>query len=101
MSKINIERIKDIVNLTRQLAVDLRNLTFADNFDSTEVEVEIAATSEVRIRHDLQTIPTRYIITSQTGAGQVTKGTTEWDSNFAYLYNNGGSAVTIKVIILK
>lgn len=101
MAKFNIERIKDITNLARELAVGLRDLTFGNNFASSEHVVEIAATSEQRVRHSLQTIPTRYIIVSQTGAGQVTKGTTGWDGNFAYFYNNGGSATTITVIILK
>ena len=101
MAKFNIERIQDVINLTRELAVGLRDLTFSDNFAGTETEVTIAATSEAQIRHNLNKIPTRYIILSQTGNGLVTKGTTEWDSNFAYLYNNGATSVTIKVKILK
>jgi len=99
--KINLERIKDVVNLTRQLAVGLRDLTFGDNFNSAEHEVTITATSEYRIRNSLNFIPTRYIIVNQTGNGLVTKGTTEWTSDYIYLYNNGGVSVTITVIFLK
>ena len=99
--KFNLERIEDIINLTRQLAVGLRDLTFGDNFKSFETTIEISATSEAKIRNQLNIVPTKYIITSQTGAGQVTKGTTTWDDNYVYLYNNGGSAVTITVTFFK
>ena len=99
--KFNIERIKDIVNLTRQLAVGLRDLSFTDNFTSFEVELEIPATTELRVRNLLSIEPTRYIIVSQTGNGLITKGTTDWDDNFLYLYNNGAVTITIKVIFFK
>lgn len=101
MSKINLERLKDITNMAKQLAVALRTLTFSDNFDSYEEEITIAATSEARIRHDLNVTPTRYIIVSQSGNGLITKGTTDWTENFAYFYNNGGVSVTVKIVILK
>ena len=99
--KFNIERIKDIVNLTRQLAVGLRNLTFTDNFDSFEVELEISATTEIRVQNQLNLMPTRYILVSQTGNGLVTKGTTEWTDSFLYLYNNGAVTTTVTIIFLK
>ena len=99
--KFNLERIKDIVNLTRVLAVGLRDLTFADNFRADEQEITIPATSEYQVRHDLKTVPTRYIIVSQSGNGLITKGTTEWTSNYAYLYNNGAVDVTLTIVILK
>lgn len=101
MAKFNIERIQDIINLTRQLAVGLRDLSFADNFVNSKHEITIAATTEARIRHGLNITPTQYIITSQSGNGLITKGTTAWDSNFAYLYNNGATSVTLTVYILK
>lgn len=99
--KINLERLEDIKNLTKQLAVILRNLDLLNNFGSYEAELVIPATTEGRIRHDLNVIPTRYIIVSQEGNGLVTKGTTEWTDKYAYFYNNGASEVTIKVNILK
>ena len=99
--KVNLERIKDIVNLTRQLAVGLRDLTFADNFASTEIAVTIAAGVESRIRHSLQVVPTRYIIVNQEGNGLVTNGSTANTTNHLYLLNNGAVSVTITVVILK
>lgn len=95
--KFNLERIEDIINLTRQLAVGLRDLTFSDNFRGFEQEVTISATSEARVRNTLNFIPSRYIIVSQTGNGVVTKGTTEWSDDFLYLYNNGAVSVTVTV----
>jgi hypothetical protein len=101
MAKISLERIVDIINLTRQLAVDLRNLTFLDNFVAFEEEIEIAAGTEVSVRNQLNLIPTRYIIVSQTGDGLVTKGDTEWTSTRLYLKNNGSNDVTVKVTFFK
>lgn len=95
--KFNLERIQDIVNLTRQLAVGLRDLTFSDNFKGFEETITISATSEGQIRNPLNFIPTRYIIVSQEGNGLVTKGTTDWSTDFVYLYNNGATSVTITV----
>jgi 3-oxoacyl-(acyl-carrier-protein) synthase len=99
--KFNLERIKDIVNLTRQLAVGLRDLSFTDNFTSFETTLTVAATTEARIRNELSVKPTRYVVVSQEGNGLITKGTTEWTDNFLYLYNNGAASVTFTVIFFK
>lgn len=99
--KFNLERLEDIINLTRQLAVGLRDLTFGDNFTSFEVEVTIAATTEARIRNSLNSDVTRYIIVSQSGNGLVTKGSSTWSSDYVYLYNNGAVPVTLTIIFLK
>ena len=81
--------------------VGLRDLTFDDNFRSFEVDVELAATTEVRVRNELSFVPKRYIIVSQEGAGQVTKGTSTWTDDNVFLYNNGAVTVTIKVIFFR
>jgi len=97
MAKFNIEKIKDIVNLTRNLAVNLRNLTFDDNFRGFKATLTISSGSEGRIRNQLNFVPTEYIVTSIDGDAVISKGTSEWDSNYLYLYNNGASSVTITV----
>ena len=99
--KFNLERIEDIINLTRQLAVGLRDLSFGDNFRNMKAEITIPATSEAQIRNTLNFIPGEYIIVSQTGNGVITKGTTEWSNDFLYLYNNGAIDVTITVRFFK
>jgi len=99
--KFNLERIEDIINLTRQLAVGLRDLSFSDNFKSFEESVTIPSSSEARIRNTLNFIPSKYIIVSQEGDGVITKGTTTWDSDHLYLYNNGSVSITITVIFFR
>jgi len=99
--KFNLERLEDIINLTRQLAVGLRDLTFGDNFRSFEETLTISGTSEIRLRNQLKSIPSKYIIVSQTGNGLITKGTTAWNTDHLYIYNNGSVDVTITVIFFK
>jgi len=99
--KFNLERLEDIINLTRQLAVGLKKLNFSDNFESFEETVTISATSEYRFRNTLNLKPTRYIIVNQDGNGLITKGTTAWSNDYVYLYNNGSVDVTITVVFLK
>jgi len=66
-----------------------------------EATVTISATSELAIRNELTFIPTRYIILSQTGNGLITKGTTDWTSDYVYLYNNGAVSVTVTIFFMK
>lgn len=99
--KFRIEGLKTFKSLVKELALGLRRLDFSNNFESFEVSVEISATSEASIRNQLNFIPTRYIIVSQTGNGLITKGTTEWDNNYLYLYNNGAVTVNATVIFLR
>lgn len=102
MAKFNIERLRDVGRLVKELAIGIVDLNFADNFVSFEKELVISATSEARIRNELQSIPKKYIITSQMGNGLVTKSsTTSWDSDYLYLYNNGSNEVTITVVFIK
>lgn len=99
--KFNLERLRDVALLAKELAIGLTDLTFGDNFNSFEKEVTISATSNVQIRNQLKFIPTRYIIVSQTGNGLITKDSTEWTDNFLYLYNNGATSVTATVIFFR
>ena len=48
--KFNLERLREISTLVKELAIGLVDLNFADNFTSFEKEVVISATSESRIR---------------------------------------------------
>lgn len=89
--------------IIRAITSGLGNLNFADNFDSFETDVTIPSATELAIRNEFVSgiVPTRWIILDQSGAGQVTKGTTTWSGDYVYLYNNGGSSVTIKVLFLR
>lgn len=99
--KFHIEGLKTFAALIKELALGLRSLDFSNNFESFEASVDISATSEVQVRNQLKFIPSRYIIVSQTGNGLVTKGTTDWDLNYLYLYNHGTSTVNVTIIFLR
>jgi len=99
--KFRIEGLKDLKSLVKELAIGLRNLTFADNIQGFETTITIGATSELQIRNELTVKPTKYIILSQEGNGLLTKGTTEWDSNYIYLYNNGAVSVTATIFVME
>ena len=98
--KFNIERLFDIRDLVKELSIGLLRLNFDDNFESFEQTVEITAGSTAEIRNRLQFIPSKYIITSQTGNGVVTK-TGTWTLDKLFLINNGAVTVNINVTFLK
>ena len=87
--------------MVKDLNHGLRNMTFTNNVEGFEATVTISATSELAIRNELTFTPTRYIIMSQTGNGLITKGSTDWSSDYLYLYNNGAVSVTITVFFMK
>lgn len=100
--KFNLERLREIKELVRLLAIGLRDLDFANNFRSFETTVTISATSESQIRNELSFKPTRYIIVSQEGNGLVTKSpNTTWTDDFLYMYNHGAASVTVTIIFLR
>lgn len=88
--------------MVKDLNHGLRNLTFTNNLEGFEATVTISATSELAIRNELTFTPTRYIILSQTGNGLITKGSTDWSSDYLYLYNNGAvDEVTVTLFFMK
>lgn len=100
--KFRISQVSDLPTLIRELANGLRKLTFTDNFNGFKAtDIVIPATSEKEVRNTLKFIPNTYIILSQSGNGLVTKGTTAWDSNYLYLYNNGSVSVTITILFME
>jgi len=99
--KFRLEQLKEIPQLIKELANGLKFLDFANNFSSYEVEVSIPATTELGIRNQLTNIPKKYIITSQTGNGLITMGTSTWTKDKVYLYNNGAVTVTATIIFLE
>lgn len=97
MSKIRLQSIFNISNLTRNLAVLLRDLTFGDNFRSFTWSGTIKAGAEKRIRNTLTLRPNSYIIRYQTGDGLVTASGTDWTDDYVYMKNNGSNDVTVKI----
>ena len=99
--KFAFEIIRSLNELKDTLSVGLKKLSFGDNFESFQTNVTISATSESKIKNQLQFVPSKYIIVSQTGNGLITKGSTEWSTDNLYLYNNGAVSVTVTVIFMR
>jgi hypothetical protein len=98
--KFRLEGLKDIKRIVKELSVGLRNLTFADNFTSFEVDVTIGNGSTIIVRNQLDVIPTRYLIVSNDGDGTISKGS-PWDLNYISFKNNGSIEADVKIIITK
>jgi hypothetical protein len=91
----------DLKSSLRELTTGLRKLTFDDNFESFEVDVTIPAGTELAIRNELKSIPTRRIIlATNLGGLDVYDGDTEWTTDFLYLTNSGASTAQMKVVFL-
>ncbi len=82
----------------RDLAVGLTKLNFEDNFNSFTTTVSVAAVGDTSIRNELDEVPTGKIILRDGGSNNVVDGVTDWDRDFVYLQNLGGSAVTVTVM---
>jgi len=100
--KFRIEGLSQLLPLIKELANGLRNLSFADNFQSFEITLDIAANTEEKIRNQLTFIPSGYIIKKQIGDAIVTAGTTDWDENFLYIKNHDATnSATITIIFIR
>ena len=99
MAKFRLSNLKDLSKIVKELMVGLRALTFADNFESFEIDVTIDAGAELSVRNQLLLKPTRVIIEGQTGNGLITKGT--WNDSYLIMKNNGAETVTAKLLFLK
>jgi hypothetical protein len=100
--RFSLESSRDLQDLIKKLSTGLKKLDIEENMETYKITgVDIPASSEKKIENKLKFIPTQYIITSQQGAGQVTKGDNAWTRNHLFLKNNGSSAVTITVLFLK
>ena len=99
--KFRLLGLRDLALVVRELANGLQNLDFSNNFNSFQTTVTIPATSEAEIRNELNFIPEKYMIVNQTGNGLITKGTTDWSTDYVYLYNNGAVSVTATIIFME
>ena len=98
--KFNIENLKDIGRLIKELAVGLRNMDFINNFTSFVVSGTIGIGSTIVVRNKLDSTNIRYIVTSNDGDGSITKSTT-WDSNYISFTNNGSVSAEVEIIVFK
>lgn len=92
---------KNVTSIFKDLANGLKKLSFSDNFDSFEVNIDIAANTEKKIRNELTTIP-NYVIIDAKGNALVTRGSTDWNLNHVYIKNHDASnSSTVKLIFFK
>lgn len=98
--KFNIEGLKEIGRLVKELAVGLRNLDFTNNFKTFVVSGTIASSGTILVRNQLNSTNIRYIVTSNDGDGTINKGST-WDENYISFKNNGSIEADIEIIVFK
>jgi hypothetical protein len=97
--------LKDFLDQYYNLTIDdlnayFQTLSLSKHFDSQLLEdIEIPASTTVRIEHRLEAIPKYKIIVKQSGGGLITDG--DYAQNYIELINNGASTATISVIIFK
>jgi|GEM_PF-5418481 len=99
--RFSIERIFGLKDLLRELGIVLRRLSFEDNFAADTVQVTLNAGEEVEVAHNLQSIPTYYIIGGQSAQGQIIDGQQQWTAESIFLKNTGTNKITAKVIIME
>lgn len=100
MAKFNIENLKELGRLVKELAVGLRDLKFTDNFTSFTYSGTITTSGTNLVRNQLNSTDIRYIVTSNDGDGTINKGAT-WDANYISFKNNGSIDAEVEIIIFK
>lgn len=85
----------------KDLYFGLQKLTFADNFESFEVEVTFQGNEEVPINNPRDYIPTRWLVVDRDAAGGIIRGSQGWTANTVYLKNAGPNTVTATIIFLR
>lgn len=100
MAKFNIESLKEMGRLVKELAVGLRNLTFTDNFTNFVISDTIGSSGTIIVRNKLNSTNIRYLVTSNDGDGSINKGTT-WNENYISFINNGSVEADIEIIVFK
>lgn len=87
-------------HLVEELNNTLQNLSFERNFNGQVFEnIEISATSTLRIFHNMGVEPKYKLILKQSGGGLITDG--NFSEKYVELYNSGASTATITFILLK
>lgn len=102
--KFRLEVSKTLQQLIKHLSVGLRKLSLVQNFEAFEIDLEWAVSDveELTAGNPLTFVPTRYIIVSQTGDANITKGDTAWTNSSVYFKNNDTTtAVTVKIIVMR
>lgn len=100
--KFSLSQLADLRQLLKELSTGLNRLDFNENFIGFEKTVTLAAGETLKIRNELQLIPTKMLVLKQTGNGLLTAGTAiPWNLSHLYVINNGAVSVTATILFLK
>jgi len=88
------EFIKSFNFLTKQLSLQ-------SNFDCQVLNIEVPATTNLRIFHRLGIVPKYRLILRQEGNGLLTDIPLEWNDKFITIRNNGAVVVKATIALLK
>jgi hypothetical protein len=94
---------REMTATLRELRTGLYRLTFQDNFESFQVSLTIAASSEVIIKNELKgIIPSGYIVLRCNEFGRyVHDGGSKWTTDYLYLTNPQATEATLTVRFFK
>ncbi|MAV64748.1 MAG: hypothetical protein CMG00_06110 [Candidatus Marinimicrobia bacterium] len=115
--KFSLENINDVSRLIDELSSGLTKLTLNENIEGMLVKRHKFPNQTVtRIRHDLDFIPTTYLILSQEGNGLLTmahelldgtsdsypvKGKYEWTKEYVYIQNHSTNNVRATILFMR
>lgn len=84
-----------------QLTTALTSLTLGNNFSGQIIEdIEIPATTTIKIAHSLKQTPKYRIILKDTKSGQITDEAI-WNDKYIYLRNNSANATIISILLMR
>jgi len=100
--KLFSDAIKDHYNeLIDSLNTVLKNITFEDNFKSSQFDLTLAVGEELEIKHKLGVIPGGYIVLKSSANSAIIDGSNEWTNQSLYIKNDGSAINSIRILILK
>lgn len=90
---------------TGERAGQFRRLTFADNFESAEIELAIPAGVELTVTNPFRNsgkVPGKWIIVDDRGLGILKRGTAKWTVNtLSFLNASSSDSVDATVLLLR
>ena len=99
--KFSLARMIDIKQLVKELENGLRKLTFAENFQSSIVTLNIRAGEEKSVPHGLQVVPSYYILGEQSATGQLISDKSKWNQETITIENTGTNNISATLVIMR
>ena len=96
--EVILEKLNETITFLNFLS---KNLSLQSNFNGQVVTVEIAASTNKRIYHNLGIPPKYRLILRQEGNGLLTDVPLEWNDKYITIRNNGAVTVEATIALLK